>query len=306
VPVFQKPRALAAGATLGIAAPGGPVDPECVDAGCALLEAAGFRTFRRDDLLDRRGYLAGDDDRRVAELTQFWEDPAIDAIVCARGGYGCDRILGRLDPALVRETAKPLVGYSDVTALLLWQAKHAGLAGFHGPMLERGGDVAPDVLASLAGWLRGDESAAPALAGSGGLPGRAEGVLVGGSLTLLAASVGTPWEVDLGGAILLFEETHESPYRVDRMLQQLRASGRLEGVVGLGCGDLSSCVDPRYGTEVDDVIAEFSQALDVPTVTGLPFGHVRDNFPWPFGGRATIDGSSGEVRMLESGVAGPA
>ena len=306
MPVLQKPRALAAGATLGIAAPGGPVDPKLVSAGCVLLEAAGFRTFRRDDLLDRRGYLAGDDDRRVAELTQFWEDPSIDAIVCARGGYGCDRILERLDPGLVREAAKPLVGYSDVTALLLWQAKHAGLAGFHGPMLERGDDADPEALASLRGWLRGDDGAALALVGSGRLPGRAEGVLIGGSLTLLTASVGTPWEADLRGAILLVEETHESPYRVDRMLQQLRASGRLEGVVGLGCGDLSSCVDPRYGTEVDDVIAEFSQALGVPTVTGLPFGHVRGNFPWPFGGRATIDGSSGEVRMLESGVEGPA
>ncbi|HJO23490.1 MAG: LD-carboxypeptidase [Myxococcota bacterium] len=299
---LRKPRALAAGAMLGIAAPGGPVDPDRVDAGCALLEAAGFGTFRRDDLTDRRGYLAGDDDRRVAELTQLWEDPAVGAIVCARGGYGCDRILDRLDPALVREAAKPLVGYSDVTALLLWQAKHAGLAGFHGPMLDRGSDADPAAVASLAGWLMGKAEARAVFVGTGQSPGVAEGPLIGGSLTLLAASAGTSWEVEPDGAILLLEETNESPYRVDRMLQQLRSSGRLEGVVGLGCGDLTSCIDPRYDTQVGEVIAEFSSALGVPCVTELPFGHGRTNFPWPFGGRATIDGSSGEVRMLDRGV----
>ncbi len=299
---LRKPRALATGATLGIAAPGGPVHPELVDAGCALLESAGFRTFRRDDLTDRSGYLAGDDDRRIAELTQLWQDPAVDAIVCARGGYGCARILDRLDPGLVREASKPLVGYSDATALLLWQAKRAGLAGFHGPMLDRGKDLDPAVVASLAGWLTGKADAPAILTGTGRLPGVAEGPLVGGSLTMLAASVGTSWEVELQGAILLLEETNESPYRVDRMLQQLRGAGRLEGVAGLGCGDLTSCVDPRYGTRVGEVIAEFSLSLGVPCVTELPFGHVRANLPWPFGGRAIIDGSSGEVRMLEPGV----
>lgn len=299
---LRKPRALRAGATLGIAAPGGPVDPERVEQGCALLERAGFRTYCREDLSARHGYLAGDDERRIAELEQLWRDPEIDAIVCARGGYGCDRILHRLDPELARSAAKPLVGYSDVTALLLWQARCAGLAGFHGPMLEYGADLAAESLAALSGWLSGAGEPPFVLEGVGRGGATAEGFLVGGSLTLLAASVGTCWEVDTDGAILMLEETNESPYRVDRMLQQLRGAGKLEGVVGLGCGDLTSCVDPKYGTTIGEVIRELAIGLEVPCVTELPFGHVPANAPWPFGGRASIDGERGEIHVLERGV----
>jgi len=299
---LSKPRALRPGARIGIAAPGGPVDPERVAAGCRLLEQAGFRTFRRPDLVARRGYLAGDDQRRIDELEQLWSDPEIDAIVCARGGYGCDRILARLDPALAREARKPLVGYSDATALLLWQRRAAGLAGFHGPMLERGADLDPGSLAALLGWLTGAPLPEVALRGCGAFPGEASGPLVGGSLTLVVASLGTPWEIETQGCVLLLEEVNERPYRVDRMLQQLQAAGKLGGLAGIGFGDLASCTDDRYGSCVEDVVRERVAALGIPAVTGLPFGHVPVNTPWPVGVRATIDGSRGEVRILERGV----
>jgi muramoyltetrapeptide carboxypeptidase len=302
---LRKPRALRRGATLGIAAPGGPVDPQRVAAGEALLQRAGFRTWHRDDLTAQRGYLAGDDARRAAELMQLVQDPAIDGIVCARGGYGCDRILGRLDAAAVRRAAKPLVGYSDVTTLLLWQQRCAGLAGFHGPMLERGDDVDPCSLELLAAQLRGDCELPLCLRGEGRGGGRADGPLVGGSLSLVAASIGTPWQVDARGALLLLEDVGERPYRIDRMLRQLRASGALDGVVGLGFGDLSSCVDDRWGSKVEDVIDEFTRPLGVPVVSGLPFGHTRCNATWPVGARATLDGAAGELRILERGVDDP-
>jgi len=188
-----KPHALAEGATLGIAAPGGPVDPDRLAAGEAMLRAAGFATVRRDDLFDRRAYLAGDDARRTAELMGFIDDPQVDGIVCARGGYGCDRIVGALDPDRVRAAAKPLVGYSDVTALLLWQRRCAGLVGFHGPMLDRGDDVDAEALGALVAQLRGDAKLPVVLRGAGRGRGEASGPLVGGSLTLVAASIGTPW-----------------------------------------------------------------------------------------------------------------
>jgi muramoyltetrapeptide carboxypeptidase len=302
VPTLKKPRALLPGATVGIAAPGGPVDPDRVEAGRALLEKAGFATFCREDLTARSGYLAGDDERRSDELMQLVSDPKIGAIVCARGGYGCDRILDRLDPEAFRKAAKPLVGYSDITALHLWQARHAGLAGIHGPMLERGDGLDEVALAALAAMLSGQAQLPMLLQGTGLEAGTAEGPLVGGSLTMLAASIGTSWEVDTAGAILLLEDVGEHPYRIDRMLQQLRGARKLEGVVGIGFGDFSTCVDDRYGSRIDDVLADWVRPLGVPCVTSLPFGHVRSNQPWPVGGRATIDGASGDVHIVEQGV----
>jgi muramoyltetrapeptide carboxypeptidase len=299
---LRLPRALRPGATFGIAAPGGPVDPERLAAGEELLQRAGFRTHRRGDLLARLGYLAGDDSRRAAELSELVADPGIDAILCARGGYGADRILRRLDPAAFRAAAKPLVGYSDATALLLWQERCAGLAGFHGPMLDRGKSLDAEALAWLLAQLTGEAALPLALPGRGLGGGAAEGRLVGGSLTLVAASIGTPWEIDTRGRILLLEEVSERPYRVDRMLQQLRSAGKLDGVAGLGFGDLSSCLDDRYGSCVEDVVAELARELSVPCVAELPFGHVDRNCAWPVGARATIDGERGLVRILERGV----
>jgi muramoyltetrapeptide carboxypeptidase len=202
----------------------------------------------------------------------------------------------------VREAAKPIVGYSDVTALLLWLRRRAGLVGFHGLMLERGADTDPEALESLLGQLGGRSPLPLVLAGRGSGGGRARGRLVGGSLSLLAASLATPWELDTRGAILLFEEVNEAPYRIDRMLQQLRAAGKLAGVVGVGVGDVSSCVDERYGARVLDVIEEIVRPLDVPLVQGLPFGHVRTNLTWPLGVRAELDGDEGLLRILEHGV----
>lgn len=300
---LQKPRALGRDATLGIAAPASPVDRESLEAGAEALRALGFRVSWRDGVLARRGYLAGDDARRAAELMALVRDPGVDAIVCARGGYGCDRMLPLLDAGAVRAAAKPLVGYSDVTALLLWQQRRAGLTGFHGPMLDRGADLEPAALESLAAQLRG-QAPRLTLRGRPRLGGSASGRLVGGSLTLVAASIGTPWEVPTRGALLMLEERGERPYRVDRMLQQLRGAGKLAGLAGVGLGDVSTCVEPdptAPGTL--DVIEEVLRPLGVPLVTDLPFGHLRGNFPWPTGARATLDGERGELRVLERGVA---
>jgi muramoyltetrapeptide carboxypeptidase len=303
VPRLKRPRALRRGATLGIAAPGGPVDRERLEAGEALLREAGFRIVRRDDLLAQQGYLAGDDTRRAKEIMQFVADPRVDGILCARGGYGCDRILHLLDAEAVRTAAKPLVGYSDITALLLWQRRCAGLMGLHGPMLDRGTDVEPAAFAALVAQLTGEAEVPTVLRGTGRGGGAASGRLVGGSLTLVAASLGTPWEIDTRGAILLLEDRGERPYRIDRMLQQLRGSGKLERARGVGLGDFSSCVDERYPEpSAESVIEEVVRALGIPFVTRLPFGHCRANFPWPVGARATLDGERGELRILEAGV----
>jgi len=303
---LRKPRALRRGAVLGIAAPGGPVNCEQLEAGESLLRAAGFDVYRRDDLLARDGYTAGDDARRAAELMELVSDPDVAGIICARGGYGCDRILPMLDARAFREAAKPLIGYSDITALLLWQRRCAGLMGFHGPMLDRGADLDSAALEHLIQQLTGEGVLPTTLRGRALGGGRATGRIVGGSLTLLAASIGSPWELDTRAAILLIEDVGERPYRIDRMLQQLRAARKFDGLAAVGVGIFESCVDERYPQpDVATVIENALRPLGVPIVTDLPFGHVKLNYAWPMGGRATIDGTSGELQLLEWGVGPP-
>lgn len=297
----RRPRPISSAATLGVAAPAFAVDPEQLDAGVASLEASGFGVKLGPGIRERHGYLAGDDAARAASLLALLEDRDVDAVVCARGGYGCQRILPHLDAGRVRAASKPLVGYSDVTVLHLWQLRRAGLAGFHGPMLEHGGWSAAETEAVRAA-LEGNAGELYFL-GQGRGGGRAEGRLVGGSLKLVATSLGTPFEVDTDGAILLLEDVAEKPYAVDRMLQQLLAAGKLERASGVAFGQLVGCVDPkREKPTAEEVIEEVLAPLGLPLVLGLPFGHGRPNLPWPVGGRGAIDGERGEVVVLEPGV----
>ncbi len=301
MPRLRKVRALHPGSRIGIAAPAGPIDSDRLEAGEAMLRGMGFEPVRAGDVTARSGYLAGDDARRAAELSDLIGDPRVEAVVCARGGYGCHRIVDRLDPALFRAAAKPLVGYSDVTTLMLWQRRVAGLTSFHGPMLERADRLSQDAREALAAMLCG--AIAGPLTGRSIAGGLAAGRIVGGSLSLLVASLGTPWELDTRGAILLFEDVGEPPYRVDRMLQCLRAAGKLGAAAAIGVGAMVDCMDTRYPSpSVDDVLQEILTPLGIPVLGALPFGHVDRNLPWAIGVRAELDAERGELRFLESGV----
>jgi len=298
-----KPRALPQGGTLGIAAPAGPVDLDTLQAAVSMLRGAGFQVVHRADIGEREGFLAGSDARRAAELQELWRDDQIDAVLCARGGYGCQRILDALDPLLAREARKPLVGYSDITALLLWQRRLAGLVGFHGPMLEYGDKLSAQSLAALLEQLQGRSPLPLPLRGDGRVPGSARGRLVGGNLSLVAASLGTPWEISTRGAILVIEEVGERPYRIDRMLQQLRSAGKFDALRGIAVGTLQGCHDARYPhPDALQVIERAARQARVPCVVELPFGHQPANLTWAQGARATMDGREGEVQILEQGV----
>jgi muramoyltetrapeptide carboxypeptidase len=300
---LRKPRALPRGGTIGIAAPASAVDLEVLAAGEKRWREAGFTVVRRDDVGARHRYLAGDDARRAVELAELWADPRVDAIVCARGGYGCHRIMDRLDPEAARAGAKPLVGYSDVTTLLLWQRRCAHLVGFHGPMLERGADLGDDEFEALVEQLTGRERLPVTREGSGGAGAAVEGPLVGGSLSLVAASLGTPWAVDARGAILLLEDRGERPYRIDRLLEQLRCAGVFEGVAGVGFGHFDGCDEADGAITAAEVIRDLVTRIGVPWVSGLPFGHGAPNLAWPFGVRARLDGDRAALHILERGVA---
>ncbi len=303
MPSLRKPRALKKGDTVAIVAPAGPVDPDRLAEGEAMLEKLGFACKRRPDMDVRTGYLAGDDERRASEFMNFVRDPEVHALLCARGGYGSQRIISRLDADEVRRQAKPLIGYSDITTLLLWQRRCAGLMGFHGPMLERPRDLTPETRKALVTGLLGKGPPAR-IPGKSLVAGWGEGRLTGGSLAMVTASLGTPWEIDTRGAILMIEETNEAPYRIDRMLSQLLLAGKLSGLVGLGIGFLCDCVSPTTPLpNAIEVIEEIARPLGIPVVYELPFGHTDHNLVWPMGARAAIDGDRGEIELLELGVA---
>jgi len=298
VPRLVKPRALRPGGTVALAAPAFATEPERVEEGRAWLEASGFRVRVRPDLTDACGYLAGDDARRGGELMQWIDDPEVEAILCVRGGWGCHRIVPRLDAARVRAARKLLVGFSDVTTLLLWQLRLAGLAGLHGPMLERPGGPTEEEREALLRALTGKPLPPLPATPQGG--GRAEGRLVGGSLTLVAASLGTPWAPRTRGAILVLEDVGEKPYALDRLLSHLEAAGVLAGVAGIAVGYLTGCSDPkRPQPSAEEVVRERLAPLGVPLVTGLPSGHGTPNLPWPPGARAALDADRGELTLLE-------
>ncbi len=298
VPIPSKPRPLRAGGRIGVCAPAGPVCAEPLEHGVRALEAAGYRVVLAPNLAAREGYLAGSDAQRLGDLVELVRDPGVDAIFLARGGYGTPRLLRALDPELFARARKLVVGYSDGTALALYLLRRAGLASIHGPMLERDDHSAEARVRRLA--LASGELGAP-LSGLAVCSGRAEGLLVGGNLRMLAASLGTPWEVDTTDAILFFEEVGEQPYAIDRSLVQLREAGKLAALRGAAVGQLVNCQSERYPERpAHEVVCELLAAeVDGPVITGLPFGHVADNRALGVGVRARLDAGAATLELLE-------
>jgi muramoyltetrapeptide carboxypeptidase len=298
-----RPPALRPGDTVAIAAPAGPIQRETLEAGCATLLRMGYRPFYLPSILDRDLYFAGPVERRVNEFHEMFRRKAVRAILCARGGYGCNYLLPRLDLELIRRNRKVFVGCSDVTTLLTYLCDAARLVTFHGPMAA--GDFGrPDGIDEQA-WFAAvasgqryrrvfDPEEVQPLA-----KGTAEGLLYGGCLSLLCASVGTPYEIQTRGTILFMEDLNEPPYRIDRMLMQLRLAGKLRGVKGLIFGEMRQCVQRGAGDyTLQEVVMRVIGDLGVPVAFGLKSGHVsRRNFTLPIGVRAKLD--VGETVALE-------
>ncbi len=299
---LRRPRRLHPGSLVGVAALSGPVRPESLDAGVAALERFGYRVRVAPNVLETEPLLglAGADEARVSGYVALVEDPEVGAILFARGGYGVTRVLHRLPERLLAETAKLHCGFSDLTALSAFLRERCGLFSVHGPM------VASDLAAPLDAWTAPFFPSLLEGRGPGRLqvpsaellvPGRAEGPLVGGCLSLLAALCGTPWDFDYDGALLFVEEVGEEAYRVDRMLGTLVSSGRWSRLAGIIVGSMTRVTfggneDPeRLRRLLHDRLAP----LGVPVALGLPFGHGGANVPLPVGARASWDG---EARTL--------
>jgi len=302
------PPRLRAGDLVAVPAPAGPVSQRArLDAGLVQLRAR-YRVRFDDGALATTGYLAGDDDRRAAELDGYLRDPDVRAIVCARGGYGLMRILDRLDPAVLRADPKIIVGFSDATALLGW-ARAAGVRPIHGPMAAQLGGLDAADAAWLFRMMESPEPAGPidaALTAIGAAgSGVVEGPLVGGNLCMLAHLVATPAELDLAGAILFTEDIGERPYAIDRYLTRLGLAGRLAGVAAALIGELTGCAENRLPPPQPDALAVIGERLQryrLPGLAGLPVGHGTRNLALPLGGRAAVDLDAGTVRLLDAAV----
>lgn len=298
-----RPRKLQAGDVVRLVSPAGPANATLVERGAQLLTEWGLRVEYGAHALDRNGFLAGTDDDRIADLNAALGDPRVRGVVCTRGGYGAQRIVDRINAAAVLRDPKPVVGFSDITALqsALWRV--ARLATIHGPMAQwndarTGPDSAEALRAAIMTTAPITVTRNPAEVGADvEVPGRASGVLLGGNLTLLDETLGTRDFPKLTGAILFFEEVGEAPYRIDRMLTHLRRAGVLNGLAGIALGQFVDC-DGSAGTQtVSDVLRERVASLGVPLLAGLPLGHGNGQLTVPFGVPATVDTAAGTLTV---------
>lgn len=296
LPPVRVPRALRPGDRVAVVSPCGPVlDHRLLDAGLDLLRAWDLDVVEGAHTRGRVGHLAGTDDNRVSDLNAALADPAVRAVWIARGGYGLTRILGRVDWSALAADPTVIVGFSDATALLLAARQRVGVVGVHGPFVGRLAMYPAAVVDRVRGLAFG-QPAAPTVHGRMLSPGPvATGPLVGGNLAVLSALAGTPDRLRGAGCVVALEEVAEAPYRVDRMLTQLRDSGAFEGVSGVAVGTPVGC-DPspdRPSATFDEVVAERLGGLGVPVVADLPIGHVRDQWGLLHGATATVDASAG-------------
>lgn len=304
--LILKPSALTPGATLGVVAPAGPArDYNRVAAGLKTLDSLGFRLVLGTNALKRTGYLAGSDEERLADLCGMFQDRDIDGILCLRGGYGSMRLLGKIDYRLIRRNPKILVGYSDITALQLAIWKRAGLVTFSGPMLATEFGKEPDDL-TLGHFLKAVSDPYPLgiiPAGPGHRavtinPGQARGRLLGGNLSLVAATLGTPYELDTRGAILFLEEVGEQPYRIDRLLSQLRLAGKLTAAAGVIFGECVGC-EAEDSFSLLELIEQFFSDLKIPCYYGLCAGHGPLKATLPLGVSAEMDAGRCQLKVIE-------
>jgi muramoyltetrapeptide carboxypeptidase len=306
-----KPSALRDGDAVAIVAPASNLKADYLARGVAELERLGFRARYEPGILDKARYTAGDDRRRAAELTRAFADPEIKAVWAARGGYGSMRLFNLLDDDLIGRRPKIFIGYSDMTALSLYFYRRFGWVTFHGPMAAKdlaGGEEHYDretlikaiTGASPLGEIRSNKTEML----HRGAGGRVTGRLLGGCLSLIAAMMGAPDELDARGSILFLEDTATRPYAIDRMLQQLKLAGKFDGVRGIVFGEMIDCVQHAdQGYRIQDVLAECTADLNIPVMFGLPSGHSpRGNLTLPLGVTATLDADLGALSVDEGAV----
>jgi muramoyltetrapeptide carboxypeptidase len=301
------PMALQRGDTIAIIAPAGPSNNrEGLLKTIGTLERLGFRVKYSERIFDATRYLAGSDSDRAEELMGAIEDPEVRAILPLRGGYGCARLIPLLDEGRLRANCKIFMGYSDLTTLHLYFRRRLGWITFHGPMAlsaclaDLPGDQEQNLVSLLTDPLFRPSFAFPGL--EAWAPGTAEGRLTGGCLSLIVASIGTPYEIKTEGKILFLEEIGEDPYRLDRMMTQLRLAGKMEGLAGIILGSFLNCDPEEADYTAADALKEIIAREGVPIIANFPAGHARDNWAFPLGVRAQMNADALRIDLLEGAV----
>lgn len=312
-----KPKKLKPGDTIGLVAPGFAIKLEALYLALETLEKMGFKTFHTDRITGNYGYFSNTDQERAKDLDEMFANPEIDAILCARGGYGCTRILPLLDYDNIKNNPKALIGFSDITALINAIYSKTGLVGFHGPVgstlddeysqdyfkkiLMDGPETMPlknVILKDPKDYLNSEYFRYTIT------PGTGQGELVGGSLTLVCALIGTPYEIDFTDKLVFLEEVEEAPYRIDRMLTQLTEVDTFLKAKGIILGVFKGC-DRQKTSEnftLREVIMSRISNLGIPAMYGMSFGHIPHNFTIPVGITAAFNATKKQLNLLEAAV----
>jgi muramoyltetrapeptide carboxypeptidase len=300
-----RPPALRPGDTIGIVAPASAIQGDALIAGCQTLSRMGYKPVYGDSILEHDLYFAGTAERRLQELHSMFRRDDVRAILCARGGYGANYLVERLDLALIRKHPKIFIGYSDTTSLLTLLCDEANLAVFHGPMAAK--DFAVEDGVDLPSWgaaLNAGAPWGPINSGAKGLAaGEAEGIFYGGCLPMLTATLGTRHEIQTAGTILFLEDVGSKPYQIDRMLIQLQQAGKFQGVRGIVFGEMNECIQhPQQPYTLEDVILRIVGNFGIPVAYGLRSGHVTQrNITLPIGVPASlvVTGNQAQLQFLE-------
>ena len=308
------PPLLLPGDTIGIAAPASPPDkPEVIDEAIHRFTALGFTIKPGKHLWQRTGYLAGGDKERAADINTLFADPDVKGIFALRGGYGSCRILPLLDYDVIRANPKPLIGYSDITAMHLAILVKTGLATFHGSNASSAFE--PANMASCQKMLMGhgnrrtpgggpqvlfSRSHANDVLGKTLVPGRVTGPLLGGNFTCLLRLLATPYQPDFRGAILFLEDTGEKAYRIDGMFTHLRLAGILPQIGGLVLGQFDYQSDPKEASRIEECLQREAERIGVPCVSGAPIGHFPEQIVVPQGVSAELDADAGSLTIRTS------
>jgi muramoyltetrapeptide carboxypeptidase len=293
-----RPRRLKPGDTIGIVAPAGVFDPEKFMLGKSVLESMGFQTFFDDGIFQKHEFLAGTDIQRANQVNRLFADPTVQAIVCARGGYGSMRILSLLDFETIQTHPKIFLGFSDISALLSVLYDRCSLVTFHGPVVTTLAKASEKTIMAMKTVLTSDAPPLELTPGNGKVikPGVCSGAVIGGNLTTLCHLVGTSFVPNFKGKILLIEDVGEMPYRIDRMLTQMKLAGCFNEIAGLILGGFKEC---GYLDEVLEIFSNIFEDADIPILTGFEVGHGEHNLTIPMGLGATLDTKSKKLLFHE-------
>lgn len=295
-----RPAGLRPGDKIALVAPASSFSREAFLAGCDRLRQMGFEPVYSQNIFDRDIYFAGTVERRAHEFQEFWRRDDIAALICVRGGYGSNYLVEKLDYDMIAAHPKVLLGSSDITSLLTGIHDRTGLIGFHGPMVAK--DIAGGTF-DEASWRSALQGVSNWTVPSSGIEvlrtGKAAGRLYGGCLSIMVASLGTPFEIQTEDTILFIEDIAEKPFRIDRMLMQLQLAGKLDSVRGFVFGEMLDCAPPKGETyTLQQVIMRVLAPYNVPIVYGLKSGHVTSgNITLPIGVQAELEEEGAEVQL---------